>query len=47
MSKSLIILTGLIYFGIGIDQFIKGNIPMAGLYFCYAAANIFMCMAVS
>ena len=39
MSSSLIILTGLIYMYVAIDQFIKGNAPMGVTYLCYAGAN--------
>jgi hypothetical protein len=39
MSSSLIIITGLIYTYVGIDQFLKGNSPMGVTYLCYAGAN--------
>ncbi len=40
MSGWLIILTGLIYAYIGIEQGLKGNMPMAICYSCYAGANV-------
>jgi len=40
MSSWLIILTGLIYLYIGIEQGFKGNIPMLICYVCYAGANV-------
>ena len=40
MSANLIILTGLIYTYIGIEQAFKSNTPMAICYICYAGANI-------
>jgi hypothetical protein len=39
MSGPLIILTGLIYLWIGIEQAMKGNAGMAITYVCYAGAN--------
>jgi hypothetical protein len=40
MSSWLIILTGLIYLYIGIEQVFRGNIPMGITYACYAGANV-------
>jgi len=40
MSNWLIIVTGLIYAYIGIEQFVKGNIPMAITYLSYSTANV-------
>lgn len=39
MSAWLIILTGLIYAYIGIEQGLKGNVPMAIVYAGYAFSN--------
>ena len=40
MSGWLIIVTGLIYAYIAIEQGLKGNIPMLICYICYAGANV-------
>jgi len=40
MSSFLIIITGLIYFYIAVEQGWKGNIAMAITYLSYATANI-------
>lgn len=40
MSAWLIILTGLIYGYIAIEQAVKGNMPMAVVYSGYAFSNI-------
>ena len=40
MSSWLIIVTGLIYAYIGIEQFTKGNVPMAITYLSYSTANV-------
>jgi len=40
MSSGLIILTGLIYAYIAIEQGFKGNLPMCICYICYAGANV-------
>jgi hypothetical protein len=40
MSNWLIILTGFIYLYIGLEQGIKGNLPMAIVYFGYAFSNV-------
>jgi hypothetical protein len=40
MSSWLIILTGAIYAYIGIEQVVKGNLPMGITYMSYATANI-------
>lgn len=46
MSTWLIILTGLIYLYISGEQLIKGNVPMATVYFGYALANAGLWAAV-
>ena len=46
MSGWLIILVTVIYAGIAVEQFYKGNIPMAIVYAGYAAANIGLYLAV-
>jgi hypothetical protein len=40
MSSWLIILTGAIYAYIGIEQIVKGNVPMGITYISYCTANI-------
>jgi len=40
LSSWLIIVTGLIYTYIGIEQAFKGNVPMAVVYSGYAFSNI-------
>jgi hypothetical protein len=40
MSSNLIIVTGLIYAYIGIEQVIKGNVPMGVTYLSYSTANV-------
>ena len=40
MSSWLIIVTGLIYAYIGIEQGVKGNLPMAVVYTGYAFSNV-------
>jgi hypothetical protein len=40
MSGWLIILTGVIYAYIAVEQGIKGNFPMFICYICYAGANV-------
>ena len=40
MSAWLIIVTGIIYTYIGIEQVAKGNLPMAVVYSGYAFSNI-------
>jgi hypothetical protein len=40
MSSWLIIVTGLIYFYIGIEQGVRGNLPMAVVYTGYAFSNV-------
>jgi hypothetical protein len=40
MSSWLIIVTGLIYAYIGVEQSFKGNLPMAITYAGYALGNI-------
>jgi hypothetical protein len=40
MSSWLIIVTGLIYAYIGLEQALKGNMPMAVVYTGYAFSNV-------
>lgn len=40
MSAPLIILTGIIYAYVAAEQLIRGNLPMAITYLCYAGANV-------
>jgi hypothetical protein len=40
LSAWLIIVTGLIYAYIGIEQAFKGNVPMAVVYSGYAFSNV-------
>ena len=40
MSSWLIIVTGLIYAYIGIEQGFKGNCALCVTYICYAGANV-------
>jgi len=40
MSGNLIILTGLIYAYVAVEQFTKGNAGMALMYISYAMANV-------
>ena len=40
MSGHLIILTGIIYFYVALEQGYKGNMPMLITYTSYATANI-------
>jgi hypothetical protein len=40
MSAWLIIVTGLIYLYIAIEQGFKGNFPMFIIYFGYASSNV-------
>jgi hypothetical protein len=40
MSALLIIVTGLIYLYIGLEQAVKGNVPMAVVYTGYAFSNV-------
>jgi hypothetical protein len=40
MSSWLIIVTGLIYAYIGLEQALKGNFPMAVVYSGYAFSNV-------
>jgi hypothetical protein len=47
VSAWLIIVTGLIYAYIGIEQGVKGNMPMAICYICYGGANIGLYMMAS
>ena len=42
MSAWLIALTGLIYAGVAVDQYLKGAGAMSIVYFGYALANIGM-----
>lgn len=40
MSGTLIIVTGLIYAWVAVEQFTRGNLPMAVTYASYATANV-------
>jgi hypothetical protein len=40
MSSWLIIVTGMIYAYIGLEQALKGNLPMAVVYSGYAFSNV-------
>jgi hypothetical protein len=40
MSAWLIILTGMIYAYIAVEQGLKGNLPMATVYIGYAFSNV-------
>ena len=40
MSPWLVIICGLIYAVVAIDQGLKGNIPILIMYGCYAISNI-------
>ena len=40
MSGPLVVVVGLIYLGVAIDQFIKGNMPMALVFTGYAFSNV-------
>lgn len=40
MSAWLIALTGLIYAGVAVEQYLKGNMPLAVVYIGYAFSNI-------
>jgi hypothetical protein len=40
VSSWLIIVTGLIYAYIGLEQALKGNLPMAVVYSGYAFSNV-------
>lgn len=42
MSAWLIALTGFIYAGVAVDQYLKGAGSMAVVYFGYALANVGM-----
>ena len=46
MSAPLIIVVGLIYFLISADQFLRGSVPLAVVFFGYALANVGMLFAV-
>jgi hypothetical protein len=39
MSGWLLIATGLAYFGVAVDQWFKGDIPMTIVYLAYTAGN--------
>jgi hypothetical protein len=47
MSSWLIIVTGLIYFYISVEQATKGNLYMAIVYFGYAFSNVGLYMLAS
>lgn len=40
MSNILLAITGLIYVGVAIDFFLKGNMGMALSFFAYSLANV-------
>lgn len=40
MSSTLIIIVGIIYLSVSIDQLIKGDLALSLIYFGYAFANI-------
>lgn len=40
MSANLIIVVGVIYAYIAVEQGLKGNLPMCICYICYAGANV-------
>jgi hypothetical protein len=40
MSNVLLAITGLIYVGVAIDFFLKGNMGMALSFFAYSLANV-------
>jgi len=40
MSSWLIIVTGVIYFYIAVEQGLRGNVPMAVVYSGYAFSNV-------
>lgn len=40
MSANLIILTGLVYAYVAIEQGLKGNLPMCAVYAGYAFSNV-------
>ena len=40
MSNILLAITGLIYVGVAIDYFLKGNVGMALSFFAYSLANV-------
>lgn len=40
MSQFLIVITGLIYLGVAIDQYFKGGIGQAVMFFGYAIGNV-------
>jgi hypothetical protein len=46
MSGPLIIITGLIYTYICIEQAVNGNYPMSTVYMGYALANVGLYLAV-
>lgn len=47
MSGKLIILTGLIYAWVSLEQLVRGNPAMAITYICYAGSNIGLYMLAS
>lgn len=46
MSVPLIAICGLIYLGVAIDQYVKGNTGMAITFGAYAVANLGLILAV-
>jgi hypothetical protein len=47
MSGWLIIVTGLIYAYIAVEQYVKGNVGMAICYFGYAFGNVGLYMVAT
>lgn len=47
MSQWLVAATGIAYLWVSIEQLIKGNVPMAIVYFGYAIANVGLYVAVN
>ena len=46
MSQTLVVITGLIYLWIAVEQFINGNTSMAIVYSGYAWSNFGLCILV-
>ena len=46
MSGPLIMVTGLIYFYVAVEQLAKGSVPMAIVFGAYAVANIGLYLGV-
>ena len=47
MSQWLVAATGIAYLYVAIEQLVKGNTPMAIVYFGYALANVGLYVAVN